>query len=104
MHVFFCSLPIITGFCLLTIRLVLAQSLLAAFCPDRTLESILPSTYPYREELEVKVMTIIWGGSLAVLLNKLKNSLYKVEKIDISFENTIKRYGVYCFCIDDLPL
>lgn len=49
-------------------------------------------------------MTIIWGGSLAVLLNKLKNSLYKVEKIDISFENTIKRYGVYCFCIDDLPL
>ena len=49
-------------------------------------------------------MIIIWGGSLAVLLNKLKNSLYKVEQIDISFENTIKRYGVYCFCIDDLPL
>ena len=97
-------MPIITGFCLLTIRLVPAQIPFAAFCPDRTLESIRPPTYPYREELEVKIMIIIWGGSLAVLLNKLKNSLYKVEQIDISFENTIKRYGVYCFCIDDLPL
>ena len=54
--------------------------------------------------LEVEDMLITWCGSLAVLLNKLWRTLFKVEKIEDSFEETIKRYGVYLFCIDDLPL
>lgn len=54
--------------------------------------------------LEVEDMLITWCGSLAVLLNKLWRTLFKVEKIEDNFEETIKRYGVYLFCIDDLPL
>ena len=54
--------------------------------------------------LEVEDMLITWCGSLAVLLNKLWRTLFKVEKIEGSFEETIKRYGAYLFCIDDLPL
>ena len=54
--------------------------------------------------LEVEDMLITWCGSLAVLLKKLWRTLFKVEKIEDSFEETIKRYGVYLFCIDDLPL
>lgn len=49
-------------------------------------------------------MLITWCGSLAVLLNKLWRTLFKAEKIEDNFEETIKRYGVYLFCIDDLPL
>lgn len=49
-------------------------------------------------------MVITWVASLAFLLNKLWKSLFRVEKIEDSYENTIKRYGVYYFCIDDLPL
>ena len=61
-------------------------------------------TEDQRRSRQIRSWIILVALILAVLLNKLKNSLYKVEKIDISFENTIKRYGVYCFCIDDLPL
>ena len=49
-------------------------------------------------------MVITWVASLAFLLNKLWKYLFRVEKIEDRYENTIKRYGVYYFCIDDLPL
>lgn len=62
------------------------------------------SSLPIILMLEVEDMLITWCGSLAVLLNKLWRTLFKVEKIEDNFEETIKRYGVYLFCIDDLPL
>ncbi|WP_185752605.1 hypothetical protein [Butyrivibrio sp. AE2032] len=49
-------------------------------------------------------MVITWAGTLAVLLNKLWRTIFRPERIEDSFEKTIKRYGVYYFCIDDLPL
>ena len=49
-------------------------------------------------------MIIVWLGSLAVLLNRFCSSLFKVERIKESYDETAKRYGVYYFCIDDLPL
>ena len=49
-------------------------------------------------------MTIIWGGTLAVLLNKLRRTTYKVVRENYSVEDQIKRIGVYFMCIDDLPL
>ena len=63
-----------------------------------------PSSLPIILILEVEDMLITWCGSLAVLLNKFWRTLFKVEKIEDNFEETIKRYGVYLFCIDDLPL
>ena len=49
-------------------------------------------------------MVVIWLGSIEFLLQKLRCTLYKIERIDDNYENTVKRYGVYYFCIDDLPL
>ena len=49
-------------------------------------------------------MTIIWGGTLVVLLNKLWRTSYKVVRENYSVEDQIKRIGVYFMCIDDLPL
>ena len=49
-------------------------------------------------------MTIIWGGTLAVILAKLKKKLFRVEKHNYNVENQIKRIGVYYMCIDDLPI
>ena len=49
-------------------------------------------------------MTIVWLGSLIGLLNRIVGKGYKQERITVSLEETIKRYGVYYFCIDDLPL
>ena len=46
-------------------------------------------------------MLIIWGGSLAVLLNKLWRSMCRIEKVKDDYKETVKRYGVYYFCIDD---
>lgn len=54
--------------------------------------------------LEVEDMVITWCGSLAILLNKLCKALFRIEKTEYNFEETIKRYGVYLFCFDDLPL
>ena len=42
-------------------------------------------------------MTIIWGGTLALILAKLRKQRYSVE-------DQIKRIGVYYMCIDDLPI
>lgn len=49
-------------------------------------------------------MTIVWCGTLAVLLNRLSNNLFKVDKYTNSVEERVKRIGVYYMCIDDLPL
>lgn len=49
-------------------------------------------------------MVIVWGASLAVLLNKLWRTLFRLERIKESYQETVKRYGVYYMCIDDLPL
>ncbi len=49
-------------------------------------------------------MTVIWAGTLAVLLARLRKSLFRVDKIRYSVEDQIKRIGVYYMCIDDLPL
>lgn len=49
-------------------------------------------------------ITIIWGGTLVVLLAKLKRHPYMVTRIKHDVDNQIKRLGVYYMCIDDLPL
>ena len=47
---------------------------------------------------------IIWGGTLVVLLARLKRKPYKVTRIKHDAKAQIKRLGVYYMCIDDLPL
>ena len=49
-------------------------------------------------------MTIIWGGTLAVLLSRFSKSLFRISKIKFSEKDQFKRIGVYYMCIDDLPL
>ena len=49
-------------------------------------------------------MTIVWGGTLAVLIAKLKRKPYEVTRIKQDEAERIKRFGVYYMCIDDLPL
>ena len=49
-------------------------------------------------------MTVIWGGTLAVLLSRLRKRLYRVDKLKYNVEDQIKRIGVYYMCIDDLPI
>ena len=49
-------------------------------------------------------MTIIWGGTLAILLNRFRRKLFLVTKIKPDIDAQIKRIGVYYMCIDDLPL
>jgi hypothetical protein len=49
-------------------------------------------------------ITVVWGGTLAFLMAKLKRNLYKVTRIKQDAAERIKRLGVYYMCIDDLPL
>ena len=49
-------------------------------------------------------MTIVWGGTLALLLAKLKRMPYEVTRFKHDAKAQIKRLGVYYMCIDDLPL
>ena len=49
-------------------------------------------------------ITVVWGGTLAFLMAKLKGNLYKVSRIKQDAAERIKRLGVYYMCIDDLPL
>ena len=49
-------------------------------------------------------MTIIWAGTLAVLLNRFRRSLFRLTRIEHDINAQIKRIGVYYMCIDDLPL
>ena len=47
---------------------------------------------------------VVWGGTLALLLAKLKRKTYEVTRIKHDEAERIKRLGVYYMCIDDLPL
>ena len=49
-------------------------------------------------------MTVIWGGTLAVLLSRFRRSLFRISKIKFNEKDQFKRIGVYYMCIDDLPL
>ena len=49
-------------------------------------------------------MTIIWGGTLAILLNRFRRNLFRVTRINRDIDAQIKRIGVYYMCIDDLPI
>ena len=49
-------------------------------------------------------MTIVWGGTLAVILARLKRKPYKVTRIKHDEAERSKRLGIYYMCIDDLPL
>ena len=49
-------------------------------------------------------MTIVWGGTLAILLSRLQRTPYRVTRIKHDVNAQIKRIGVYYMCIDDLPL
>ena len=48
--------------------------------------------------------TIVWVGTLAVLLARLKRKPYEVIRIKHDEAERIKSLGVYYMCIDDLPL
>ena len=49
-------------------------------------------------------ITIVWGGTLAVILAKLKRKPYEVTRIKHDEAERIKRLGIYYMCIDGLPL
>ena len=49
-------------------------------------------------------ITVVWGGTLAFLMAKLKGNLYKGTRIKQDAAERIKRLGVYYICIDDLSL
>ena len=49
-------------------------------------------------------ITIVWGGTLAVLLCRIHRTPYRITCIKHDIEAQIKRIGVYYMCIDDLPL
>ncbi len=49
-------------------------------------------------------MTIVWCGTLVLLLNWLQRNPFKVTHIKNDMNERIKRLGVYYMCIDDLPL
>ena len=54
--------------------------------------------------MEKDNFTVVWGGTLAFLMAKLKRKPYKVTNIKQDDVERIKRLGVYYMCIDDLPL
>lgn len=49
-------------------------------------------------------ITVVWGGTLAVILARLKRKPYKVTRIKHDEAERSKRLGIYYMCIDDLPL
>ena len=49
-------------------------------------------------------ITVVWGGTLALLLAKRKRKPYEVTRIKHDVKDRIKRLSVYYMCIDDLPL
>ena len=55
-------------------------------------------------ETEEFTMMIIWGGTLAILLNRFRRNLFRVTRINHDIDAQIKRIGVYYMCIDDLPI
>jgi hypothetical protein len=53
--------------------------------------------------MEKNNFTVVWGGSLAVLIARLKRMPYKVTRFKQDEAERIKRLGVYYMCIDNLP-
>jgi len=49
-------------------------------------------------------MTVIWCGTLAILLSMFCRNLFRIDRIKLSEMDQFKRIGVYYMCIDDLPL
>ena len=49
-------------------------------------------------------ITVVWGGTLAVILARLKRKAYEVTRIKHDEAERIKRLGIYYMCINDLPL
>ncbi|MCQ2502421.1 MAG: hypothetical protein MJ084_01515 [Saccharofermentans sp.] len=49
-------------------------------------------------------MTIVWDGTLAILLRRLQHPPYRITRFKHDVEAQIKRIGVYYMCIDDLPI
>ena len=62
--------------------------------------------FPFMSGLKDRAgrMIIVWCGTLAVLLARLKRKPYEVTRIKHDETERIKRLGVYYTCIDDLPL
>ena len=54
--------------------------------------------------MEKDNFTVVWGGTLAFLMAKLKRKPYEVTRIKHDVAERIKRLGVYYMSIDDLPL
>ena len=48
--------------------------------------------------------TIVWSGTLAVLLARLQKKPFEVTNIKHDKNDQIKRIGVYYMCLDDLLL
>ena len=57
-----------------------------------------------RDTVNTDTMTIIWCGTLALLLNRLQRNPFAVTHIKYDMNERIKRLGVYYLCIDDLLL
>lgn len=49
-------------------------------------------------------ITVVWGGTLAEILAKLKRKTYEVTCIKHDEAERINRLGVYYMYIDNLPL
>ena len=54
------------------------------------------------EFMEKDNLTVVWGGTLAILLSWLQRTPYNVTRIKHDVEAQIKRIGIYYMCIDDL--
>ena len=54
--------------------------------------------------MEKDNFTVVWGGTLAFLMAKLKGKPYTVTRNKQDDAERIKRLGVYYMCIDDLPV
>ena len=46
-------------------------------------------------------MTIIWGGTLAVVLSVISKNTYRLIKARFNVKDRIKRLGVYYMCLTD---
>ena len=46
-------------------------------------------------------MTIIWGGTLAVVLTVISKNTYRLIKERFNVKDRIKRLGVYYMCLTD---
>ena len=64
---------------------------------DLSENSILDSSFMEKDNL-----TVVWGGTLAILLSWLQRTPYNVTRIKHDVEAQIKRIGIYYMCIDDL--